>query len=381
MAQISVYRSASLAATRSISKYLLKLRTAKLSTAKIATDMKMGSALATMPSQPSSLNSTVLVVDDEQSVCDMLAAVLEAEGYTVVTANSGGEALTKFGEYIFDVMFTDICMEGMDGLELLSRVSQLDSSVKTIVMTAFSGYDTAVKALKGGAHDYLEKPLDNHDKIITLTNSARQVSQLQKDNIELLSKLRSQHSKLQSANKELGELNSKLEDLALTDGLTGLNNRRSIDTIYAQECSRYLRYKEPFTVAMIDVDHFKQYNDKYGHTAGDTALQFIASQLIACTRDSDSVGRYGGEEFFILLSNTAPENAIVVANRILESVRNNTVVVDGVETKLTVSIGLAGVNGIENMQPGVKLMEQSDNALYVAKSNGRDQMQLFKQDS
>lgn len=323
------------------------------------------------------LYSNVLIVDDEQSVCDVLAAILETEGYTVVTANSGTEALSRFGEYIFDVMYTDIRMDGMDGLELLARVSLLDASVKTIVMTAFSGYETAIKALQAGAHDYIEKPLSNHEKIVSLTHHAKQIAQLERDNAELLSKLKSQHSKLQIANKELAELNAKLEKMALTDSLTGLTNRRFIDTIYAQEAARYVRYKEPFTVVMIDVDHFKQYNDKYGHTAGDKALQLVARQLLHCTRDSDTVGRYGGEEFFILLNNTAPENASIVANRILESIRSSSIPVDGTDTRLSVSIGLAGLDGVDTLPADLNLIEQSDKALYIAKSSGRDQFQMF----
>lgn len=310
----------------------------------------------------------------------MLAAVLEPEGYTVVTANSGEEAMSKFGEFVFDVMFTDICMDGMDGLELLQRVSLFDKSVKTIVMTAYSGYETALKALKAGAYDYIEKPLDNHEIIISIAHKARQFSQLERDNQELLSSLKSQHTKLQAANRKLAELNDKLEALALTDSLTGLKNRRFIDTIHQKECARYLRYKEPFTVAMIDVDHFKQYNDQYGHSAGDEALQFVAKQLLDCTRESDTVGRYGGEEFFILLSNTAPGCAVIVAERILESIRTSNFMVDGVETQLSVSIGIAGLDGVEEIQSQVNLIERSDKALYYAKNQGRNQLQIFDAD-
>ncbi len=341
----------------------------------------MSSALPNFSQSPNSLNSCVLIVDDEQTVCDMLAAVLEQEGYTVVTANDGTQAMSLFGEFVFDVMFTDICMGGMDGLELLQRVSHLDTSVKTIVMTAFSGYESAVKALQGGAFDYIEKPLDNHERLITLANNARRVSQLERDNADLLAKLKAQHKKLQAANRELSELNEKLEGLALTDGLTGLRNRRFIDTVHQQECARYLRYKEPFTIAMVDVDHFKQYNDQYGHTAGDDALKLVAEQLIKCTRESDTVGRYGGEEFFILLSNTPPKNATIVAERILESIRNLCITIDNDRAKLSVSIGLAGMDGVESIKNNINVIEQSDKALYYAKSQGRDQVQLFDSNS
>lgn len=337
----------------------------------------MALAQAINQSIPNTLTSTILVVDDEQSVCDMLAAVLEAEGYTVVTANSGTEAMEKFGEFVFDIMFTDICMDGMNGIELLQRVSQLDSSVKTVVMTAFSGYETALKALQGGAYDYLEKPLSDHGKIIALAHKARQVSQLERDNAELLANLKTQHTKLQTANRQLAELNEKLEQLALTDSLTGLKNRRFIDSIHAQECSRYLRYKEPFTIAMIDVDHFKQYNDDFGHEAGDFALKFVADRLVECTRDSDTIGRFGGEEFFIMLSNTKPEQSTVVAERILNCLRETPIIINGIETYLTVSIGLAGLDGEEVMQAEMNLLKRSDKALYYAKSQGRDQAHMY----
>lgn len=341
----------------------------------------MSLAVNINPVPPVSFNSNILIVDDEQSVCDMLAAVLETEGYNVVTANSGDEAMKRFGEYVFDVVYTDIRMEGMDGLELLQRISQLDKAVKTIIMTAFGGYDTAVIALKYRAYDYIEKPLENHEKIVTLTHNARMYAQLERDNSDLLSSLKSQHTKLQITNRRLAEVNTQLETLALTDSLTGLKNRRFIDDAYKQERARYIRQKEPFTLAMIDVDNFKVYNDQHGHSAGDEILKHVSNILLDCTRDTDIVARYGGEEFFLLLSSTEPDKAHFVANRILDRIREMRVDVNGVATGVTVSIGLAGIDGKTELSEELDLVDLSDKALYQAKNNGRDQMFTHDNDS
>lgn len=324
-----------------------------------------------------SFNSNVLVVDDEQSICDMLAAVLETEGFNVVTANSGDEAMQRFGEYVFDVVYTDIRMDGMDGLELLQRISQLDNTVKTIIMTAFGGYDTAVIALKYRAYDYIEKPLENHEKIITLTHNARMYAQLERDNFELLNSLKSQHTKLQITNRKLAEVNEQLETLALTDSLTGLKNRRFIDDAYKKERAQYLQQKEAFTLAMVDVDNFKQYNDQNGHPAGDEVLKRVSTILLDCTRDTDIVARYGGDEYFILLSNTEPDKAKFVADRILNSIRALKVNANGIETGVTVSIGLAGIGSGAELSDDMDLVDRTDKALYKAKNNGRDQAQMY----
>jgi len=113
-----------------------------------------------------------LVVDDDQSTCDIVAAILEDEGFTVTTANSGEEALEHFGSHVFDIVFTDICMDGISGLELLDRISNMDETIKTVIMTAHGGYDTVLQALQGGAYDYIEKPILNHQRLAAVARKA-----------------------------------------------------------------------------------------------------------------------------------------------------------------------------------------------------------------
>jgi len=152
-----------------------------------------------------------LVVDDDQSTCDIVAAVLEEEGFTVVTANSGEEALEQFGVHVFDVVITDVCMDGISGLELLERSTNLDDTIKTVIMTAHGGYETVLKALQGGAYDYIEKPILNHGRLAAIARKAHSHALLQRDNMELIVKLKASHSKLAHANAQLIELNKRLE--------------------------------------------------------------------------------------------------------------------------------------------------------------------------
>ena len=320
--------------------------------------------------------SVALVVDDDQSTCDVVAAVLEQEGFTVVTANSGEEALEQFGSHVFDIVFTDVCMDGISGLELLNRISNMDSTVKTVIMTAHGGFDTVLQALKGGAYDYIEKPILNHARLAATARKAHSHALLERDNVELIVKLKASHSKLADANAQLLELNQKLESMAITDPLTGLKNRRYIDDILRQEVALYKRYGNPFSILLIDVDNFKTVNDNYGHANGDDILKFLSSVLRENSRESDTVGRFGGEEFFLLLHGTAREGAQIVADRILEQVKRP-IEIDGELVSVTVSIGIAHLDDAEDINDPKELVKRSDEALYMAKNNGRDRVETY----
>ncbi len=321
-----------------------------------------------------------MVVDDDQSTCDILAAVLEQEGFTVITANSGEEALELFGVHVFDVVFTDVCMDGMSGLELLERISNMDGSVKTIIMTAHGGFDTVLHALKGGAYDYIEKPIDDHPRLIAIARKAHAYATLERDNAQLLAKLKISHSKLATANEQLLEFNKKLEKLAVTDSLTGLKNRRFVDDVLSSEVALYRRYGSPFSVLMIDIDHFKGINDKYGHCGGDQVLRVLSGILMKNSRTTDTVGRIGGEEFFMLLHGTTVAGAKIVAQRILEEARSP-YDIEGIEgIEITVSIGISGVDGSEDLATPEQILDRSDKALYQAKQNGRNRIEYFSVD-
>lgn len=158
--------------------------------------------------------------------------------------------------------------------------------------------------------------------------------------------------------------------LAYKDALTGVNNRSTFDTTLEREISLTKRQKTGLTLLMIDIDHFKSFNDNYGHSAGDEVLKSVAKTLRNSTRDSDLVFRYGGEEFVIILRNSDCESSKIVAERVLESIRNNRVEIDGQMHSVSVSVGLSCLAKSDSVD---SLFKRADDALYEAKDRGRDQ--------
>lgn len=167
-------------------------------------------------------------------------------------------------------------------------------------------------------------------------------------------------------------LQQKLRDLAATDPLTGLFNRRHVFEILHQELKRYERYRESFALILIDADHFKQVNDSYGHAVGDATLCFIAETCLASVRETDVVGRFGGEEFIILLPHTTGDDAMIVAERIRLAMHDSEK--RGDAANVTLSLGVAEA-GPENAAFD-DILKAADEALYAAKAEGRDRVAM-----
>lgn len=173
---------------------------------------------------------------------------------------------------------------------------------------------------------------------------------------------------------ELEQANKKLENLSLTDGLTGIRNRRYLNKALSSEFSRAYREKEPLGVLLIDIDHFKRFNDDYGHLIGDDCLRQVAATIKQKThRDNDVVARYGGEEFCLLLPNTDKEGSLHIAERVRQSVESIYFVVDDNPVSITISIGVVSLVPEANTH-SEQLLEMADSALYKAKNNGRNQV-------
>ncbi|GAB4352727.1 MAG: hypothetical protein Kow0099_36910 [Candidatus Abyssubacteria bacterium] len=293
----------------------------------------------------------VLVVDDEEVMRDMMRDILEQSGYIVETASDGDEALAKLGEHLFGLVFTDIRMPRMDGLELLRQIRCLDPSLDVIMMTGYATVDIAVEAMKLGAADFITKPF-NLDHILIVANRVSERRRLMKQ-------------------AEEGEYYRKM---SLTDGLTGLYNRRHFEATIETEISRSRRSNRKFCVLMIDVDHFKIYNDTLGHPAGDEALKSIAWLLKHHARQSDTVCRYGGEEFAIILPETSAPDARLTAERLRRVVEQADFERQDVIPKgsLTVSIGVACYPDDATTTEG--MVQKADQALYQAKREGRNKV-------
>jgi len=315
----------------------------------------------------------VLVVDDDEGIVAIVEVILGQAGYKTIPAHSGEAALEIYASNEIDLVITDICMDGMDGFELMRRLKLLDCTLNVIVMTGYDSYNSVLQALQAGAYDYLQKPLDNEAALLASVERAHESAQLQHENIQLLLQLEHSNEKLSKANHLLLQANHKLKRLAATDTLTLLFNRRYIDMVLKRETERRNRYRLPLSLVMIDVDHFKRINDTHGHGAGDNALKQVASILNDCARTADLTARYGGEEFIIVLPQTDPESALVFAERARTAIADADFELQPeVTVKLTISLGISGVNSNDSAVNAAQLVSDADKALYQAKQNGRN---------
>ncbi len=318
-----------------------------------------------------------LVVDDDPAITEIVREVLQQDGVTVTTASNGIEALEVFTEQVIDVVLTDIRMNGMSGFELMKRIQLLDPAVKVIVMTGYDSYDMVLRALQAGAYEYLDKPLDKHQAITSSVTRAYENALLYRENAKLLERVTISNDKLSIANKRLVLLNKKLKHLAITDSLTQLYNRRYIDQVIRREAQRRNRYHDPLSVIVIDVDNFKRFNDTHGHDGGDQALKVVGDALTSCARNTDVVGRYGGEEFVIILTKTPPHNARIFAERVRAKIEAQVIQMGDENGQITVSVGIAGVNADDEAVEGKSLLINADDALYEAKNTGRNRVVHF----
>jgi diguanylate cyclase (GGDEF)-like protein len=308
---------------------------------------------------------SILVVDDEEIIRDLLVEHLTDVGFKAAAVPSGEEALDIFRNNRDLVVITDIRMEGMSGIELLKEIKEIDEDAVVIIITSHAGLDSAIAALKSGAYDYIFKPFEDLDQITGVVSRALEKAILIRQNKQLI-------ENLERSNLELELSREVFRDLAIRDGLTGLFNHRQFKDLLGSELNRAERYRRPLCLIMLDVDHFKIYNDTNGHPEGDILLKTLAGILRDRIRDVDIATRYGGEEFAILLPETDKEKGKIVAEDIRNSVEK-TVFKGGKSQplgKVTVSLGVAGfpVDGTDRGS----LVKKADEALYRAKNAGRN---------
>jgi diguanylate cyclase (GGDEF)-like protein len=288
----------------------------------------------------------VLLVDDSVVVHRLLQARLKHEEIVLETCQSGAEALDRIKANPPSVILLDLQMPEMDGFEVLRRLkdSATTHALPVIVLSGRTGSEDKVSAFDLGATDYVTKPCDM---------------------AELRARLR--------AALRTERLMSLLSERAEVDGLTGLGNRASFDKRWKEKVSEVIRYKCALSIAMIDADHFKRINDTYGHPAGDQVLQTIGHLLQQECRTADIVCRYGGEEFAVIMPNTAPADAAQVAERIRSAISKVTWPRHP-EHAVTVSIGLAGTQASGVSVTAEQWLDLADKNLYTAKHSGRNRV-------
>ena len=308
----------------------------------------------------------ILLADDEDTLRSVISQVLVADGHEVTGAASGEKALDLFRQDPYPLIITDIVMGKMSGLDLLREVKTLEPDCMVVVMTSHASLETAMTALRNGAYDYLTKPFDDIDMISAVVNRAVEKIRLASDNRRLLDDLTRKTT-------ELERLNESLRDMADRDGLTGLYNHRYFRDAFDRELSRAERHGRPFSVILLDVDHFKNFNDSLGHLMGDEALKQVADILRSHCRATSVAARYGGEEFVVLVPEANKDAALILADRVRRATRDAEFVGEtaGVTGRITISLGVATFS--EDGRDRSALLEQADRALYRAKECGRDQ--------
>jgi diguanylate cyclase (GGDEF)-like protein len=328
----------------------------------------------------------ILCVDDEEGILSALRQQLAARfGHEceIEVAQSANDALEFIAELDKDgeqlaVVIADQIMPGMKGVELLEEVHRRSPATTKILLTGQAGLDAVVAAInRAGLNRYIPKPWEEQDLRLAVENLLRQY-RLDRQNRKLVDDLASRNTELERLNhnleqavgrrtRELAEANARLAQLAVTDGLTGLYNHRHFHERLALEVERSGRSGMPLALLMIDVDHFKRYNDKEGHPAGDEVLRQLARVLADGRRVNDIVARYGGEEFAIVLVDTPKLTAYQIAEKLRDRVR-------GQPFGLTISTGVAVF--AEDAADAEGLVRAADAALYRAKAGGRDQVVL-----
>ncbi|MDB4878860.1 MAG: diguanylate cyclase [Gemmatimonadetes bacterium] len=318
------------------------------------------------PATATASKSRILVVDDHEDNIEVLRVRLDSWGYSTESAYNGEDALAMVEKSPPDLILLDVMMPEMDGNEVARRIKGNKGLpfIPIIMQTALDSTENKVEGLEAGADDYITKPIDFAELRARLRSMLR-IKRLQEA--------------LEEREKELLEVNKKLTYMSQTDGLTGLDNRRHLNERIEEMFQHAQRLHEPFACVMCDLDKFKSVNDTYGHQAGDEVLKQMALILKDEAREIDRVGRYGGEEFMLLLPGTVLDAAVTFAERVRKRIEAHTFTFDGGTLQRTASFGVSGWP-----HPAIDqcdgLVRACDDALYVAKETGRNRVIRFDGD-
>jgi two-component system cell cycle response regulator len=302
-------------------------------------------------------SATILVADDSLVIRAVVRGGLEEEGYLVVEAVDGRAALEQCRQDPPDVILLDIEMPGLDGYQVLAALKRDEElkDIPVVFLTSRSGVTDVVAGLRAGAHDYLKKPFD-HIELEARVGSAVHVKKLQ---------------------DQLRQRNADLDRMSRTDALTGLYNRRHLDEQLGRQLSESGRHDDPLCVLLLDIDHFKKVNDSFGHPAGDVVLCAFADRLRSELRANDIAGRWGGEEFLVIMPRTELGGALEVAERLRAATAASPASAGEWNISVTVSGGCVRSTGDQ----ADAVLQLADTCLYAAKASGRNRIVTVLQPS
>ena len=320
---------------------------------------------------------SILIVDDSLVSRTFISDLLKEVGYTdLILCESVEEAYHAIGfndpetsETDLDLALLDINLPGKSGVEACREFSEHDifCDVPIIIISGIDYLEGLDSAFSAGATDFITKP-PSHTELLARVRSALRLK-------SEMNRRKAREEDLMVLNERLAEVNLELERLSVTDSLTGLANRRSFNNFLSREWLREQREQQPFSVIMIDIDHFKRYNDVYGHLEGDVCLQNVSLALQrALCRAGDLLARYGGEEFVAILPHTDIAGATELAAAFHHHVRELEIPHrdSPVSSVVTISIGIASVIPNQKISP-TQVVTMADKALYRAKLAGRNQ--------
>jgi len=299
----------------------------------------------------------ILIVEDEYISRRMVKKFLVDAGYDIVEAEDGQSAWGLFQAEHFQLVITDWMMPGLNGPDLVKKIRESEQKSYTyiIMLSAMDDKDNVVFGLESGVDEYLTKPFNDKELVARVARGMR----------------------ILKLEEQLKQAKQQMEILAMHDGLTGLLNRRAIEEYAESEFGITSRKERPMGVIMVDIDHFKSVNDQFGHKSGDVALQQVAKGLSGGLRIYDRVGRWGGEEFILILPETQLQDAAKVAERIRARIAEMKISLDNGEIlSIHISLGVACATG--QFSTLAKLIDAADQALYQAKQTGRNRVCIFE---
>jgi diguanylate cyclase (GGDEF)-like protein len=346
---------------------------------------------------------TILLVDDEPANIDALTMILE-DKYTILQAYTGNEALALIENDAnpsrINLIISDQRMPGMSGVEFLKQTITIIPKTIRMILTGFTDINDIIGSInEGQVYKFLTKPIEPKDLLISIQR-ALEAYELEKQNIILIEQLKEMNENLENLVQERTEqlqeslaalqkqkeeleylsnfqdtLVNELEVLSITDPLTGLANRRWLESFAKEECEKAFRKKNEISVIMLDIDHFKRYNDFYGHAMGDKCIKQVADILKKKIRPkTDLAARYGGEEFCCILTQTGLEEAWKIADSMIQALREEAIPHERSDTSQIVTISLGVYATLPRDEDSWKeLILRADDYLYKAKTNGRNQ--------
>jgi two-component system cell cycle response regulator len=305
----------------------------------------------------------ILIAEDSASSRMVIERTLMSLGHECITAENGAQAWESFQASDVEVIISDWMMPGMDGDELCRRVRAHPTAPYAyfIILTSLEGRTHVINGMRAGVDDYLSKPFD-HDELEARLIAAARVTEL--------------HHRLARQGAELERLNARLFDDSRRDHLTDLGNRQRLDEDLQEWTTRAARYGHAFSIALLDIDRFKRYNDTFGHQAGDEVLRSVAHTLRRECRVGDIAYRYGGEELMVALAGQTLDYARTAAERMRTAIEAMRIpsCESGSEV-VTVSVGVAEFAAVDNGTFS-RLLARADSALYEAKQSGRNRVVL-----